>query len=437
MHRLNVFIKNGIVLTSSSLIIKFIFMIFNIFLSNNIPSNILGVWSLIMSVFSFLMTIALSGINLAATRLTSEEKSHGLTSNIPCILKACMEYSFIFSIISIFLTILFSNFITQYILKNIVPIYLIFILALSLPLISLSSCLNGYFMAMKKVFVVAISQLIEISVQVLIVIFLLHINKSSNVVYFCLSLSVGLVISELASFIYLISAYCKYNKLFRVSTHKSYKKQVLKISLPVAITTYIKAGLSTIKNALIPIALTTYGLSYNSSLSYYGLISTTVMSLILFPYTLIQSYSSLLIPELSSYNKKTDEKKITHVAYKSIYATLIFSVLICIFFILFSDLINEKFYSSVQVALYIRILSPIIIYIYMDNVIDSILKSLDFQVFVMLINIIDLVASISFIKFLIPKFGISGYIFVLYFSEVFNFLLSFAALKFKLKRLKD
>ena len=58
----------------------------------------------------------------------------------------------------------------------------------------------------------------------------------------------------------------------------------------------------------------------------------------------------------------------------------------------------------------------------MDSVIDSLLKSLNLQVYVMIINIFDLLISILFIKFLIPQFGINSYIFILYFSEIFNFL---------------
>lgn len=60
MSRFNVFMKNGLILTISSLIMRFIAIIFNIFLSNKISSSIMGIWGIIMSVFSFLLTVALS-----------------------------------------------------------------------------------------------------------------------------------------------------------------------------------------------------------------------------------------------------------------------------------------------------------------------------------------------------------------------------------------
>ncbi|MBP3501870.1 MAG: hypothetical protein J6K42_00070 [Clostridia bacterium] len=60
MKNFNVFMKNGLILTFSSLVLRFIAVVFNIFLSNKIPISILGIWGIVMSVFSFLLTIALS-----------------------------------------------------------------------------------------------------------------------------------------------------------------------------------------------------------------------------------------------------------------------------------------------------------------------------------------------------------------------------------------
>ena len=61
---------------------------------------------------------------------------------------------------------------------------------------------------------------------------------------------------------------------------------------------------------------------------------------------------------------------------------------------------------------------------YLDIVIDSILKGLDAQVDVMAVNIFDCLVSISFIYFLVPILGFSGYIISIFISEIINFSLS-------------
>lgn len=75
-------------------------------------------------------------------------------------------------------------------------------------------------------------------------------------------------------------------------------------------------------------------------------------------------------------------------------------------------------------GIYIKIFAPLIPFMYVDIVVDSILKGLDAQVNVLFINIVDLLISISFIFFFVPMFGISGFIASIFVSEILNFGLS-------------
>ena len=76
---------------------------------------------------------------------------------------------------------------------------------------------------------------------------------------------------------------------------------------------------------------------------------------------------------------------------------------------------------------------------YLDSIVDGILKGLDKQVSVMIINIIDLISSILLISFLLPVYGTFGYLIVIFISEILNCILSIWVLinttkiKFKFK----
>ena len=63
-------------------------------------------------------------------------------------------------------------------------------------------------------------------------------------------------------------------------------------------------------------------------------------------------------------------------------------------------------------------------FMYVDIIIDNILKGLDAQTNVMLINIIDLLVSTAFIFFFVPVLGIKGYILSIFISEILNLSLS-------------
>ena len=52
---------------------KFAALIFNIYISNQIGSEAVGVFSLVMAVYLFFITVATSGLNIAVTVIVSEK----------------------------------------------------------------------------------------------------------------------------------------------------------------------------------------------------------------------------------------------------------------------------------------------------------------------------------------------------------------------------
>ena len=77
-----------------------------------------------------------------------------------------------------------------------------------------------------------------------------------------------------------------------------------------------------------------------------------------------------------------------------------------------------------DIAVYIRLLAPVVPVMYLDTAVDCILKGLDEQVAVMRYNVADAALSMLSVYLLLPVMGIKGYILVILLSEVFNFSLS-------------
>ena len=236
----------------------------------------------------------------------------------------------------------------------------------------------------------------------------------------------GGTISEICSFLLLLFSYKRdiRKKKCVINRGDNYTKQILRITLPIAFTSYVRSGLSTLKQILIPIRLEKSGISCERALSQYGMINGMAMPLIMFPCTFISSFSMLLIPEFSYLNAKKSYDKINFAINKILKFCFIFSFLIMGVFWCFSEELSSSIYSEADVSIFIKVLSPLIVLMYIDNVVDGILKGLDKQVAVMGINILDLFTSITFIYFLLPIQGIKGYIVVLFISEILNGLVS-------------
>lgn len=72
MKRFKVFIFNSLTLLISSLIFRSIDIYFTSYISSKIGTDNLGIYHLVMSVYLFAITLGTSGINLAVTRIISE-----------------------------------------------------------------------------------------------------------------------------------------------------------------------------------------------------------------------------------------------------------------------------------------------------------------------------------------------------------------------------
>ena len=107
MNALGKFLVNGSLMTVVAMLIRIISVIFNVYISNMIGAEGLGLFTLITTVYGFALTVATSGINLATTRLVSEalanRKDSNNLKNLKCkelafIVKKCIIYSLSFSV---------------------------------------------------------------------------------------------------------------------------------------------------------------------------------------------------------------------------------------------------------------------------------------------------------------------------------------------------
>lgn len=98
-------------------------------------------------------------------------------------------------------------------------------------------------------------------------------------------------------------------------------------------------------------------------------------------------------------------------------------------FFFFANDISIAIYDNIEVGRWIKILSFLVIFMYIDNIVDGMLKGINEHVSVMLCNILDLIVTILIIFFIVPILGMEGYILSIFVSELLNFSVSLYQLK--------
>ena len=422
MRTIKILFFNTIILLLSSIILQIINMFFSIFISNTIGEEAVGVFSLVMSVYMFGITLASAGINISTTRVVSEELACNNELGAKNIAKRCLLFSIIFGIGASLIFFLLADFITSRCLHSRISKNVIYLICLALPFISMSSAVNGYFIAVRRVYKNAVAKFGEEFVKIFCTAIFLKSFMPDRIDYACFSLILADVISEITSFLHLYYLYVRDKRGTLVESR--YNKRILRITIPVALTSYLRSGLSTVKQLIIPYSLQKSGMNSSNSLIAYGIVNGMAMPIIMFPVSLVISFSTLLVPEFSRCYTQEKYSKIKVISAIILIGTFMFSIIISILIFVFSNQLSNWIYHRAEIAKYLRILSPLVIIMYLDIVIDSILKGLDAQVNVMGINIFDCLVSIAFIYFLVPILGFSGYIISIFISEIIDFSLS-------------
>ena len=421
--RKTLFIKNAAILTVSSLILRFAGIIFKVWLAALIGSEGIGLYHLIFSVYMLASTFATSGLSTAVTRLVAEETALGSKCGALKILKRCIQIILFIALVSLVTVYLGANYIGARFIGDLRSIPAIKIMPFSLPLMGISSCLRGYFIARRKVSPNAFSQLLEQAVRISIVVVLAKtfIHKGLGA---CLAaVMLGDVVSELAGLLLLFAAYAFERKNLNALTGRKYPdykitKRIVQIAAPITSGRYLNTLLRTGENILVPKALSKYPLGGDSALSSFGMIKGMALPILFFPSAILGAVSTLLIPEMSEAAAKKRTLEVRSACERIIKLTGLVSFIFAAIFFVSGERIGVLIYKDVQVGLLIKYLSPIVPLMYLDSVSDGILKGLDQQNYTFWTALGDSSLRIILIAALLPVSGLKGFIAIMYFSNI-------------------
>lgn len=450
------FFKDGAMLTVVALAMRSVSMLFSSFMSKSVGSEGVGLFTVIMTVYSLALTFATSGISLTVTRLVAaardgEEKG---------ILYSALLYSAVFGALGIILLFSLSEVISLRILSEPRAVLPLRALSLSLIFVSLGAVFNGYFVGVKRVRFNAAAQVFSQCVKVSLSIALVALFGSGDVFRSVVLLSVGMTLTEMLSFILIFALYLFDSKInnatktaktpenannYLHNSDKNTKKsenektssfknadaplrRVASMALPLALSQYFRSLLLTAEHILIPRRLMYGGKSSSEALSSYGILHGMALPTVLFPMSPLSSYSGLLVPEFAEDEARGNSERMSRITSEALSMTLSYGACASVLMIFFAEEFGYVLYGSFDSGYYIGFLAPVIPIMYLDHVTDQILKGIGEQVYSMWVNIADSCLSLLLVYFLIPQMGILGYALVIIIMEGFNFLFSIVRL---------
>lgn len=419
-------IMNTALLTGSSLAMSAISMAFQVWLAARIGSAGIGLYQLVLSVAFLCTTFAVSGIRFAATRLVSEELGHERSWSVAAAMRRCFAYSLFFGLSALTVLWSFAEPIGFLWIGDARTVRSLKLIAFSMPFLSLSSVMSGYFTACGRVWKPTVVHLGEQLITIGFVAFFLTHSPAGDIEKNCAAVMLGNVCGDAISFVCMLLFYLTDRHSVRDYSAQKLKltSRMLKVALPLAVSAYARSALSTLEHLLVPRGLKAAGFSADRALSGYGVIQGMVLPILSFPACILMALAELIIPELTEAQVRGNEGDISKTVSSLIKKGLGYSSAVALVLFIFADKLGVRIYSSPEAGDYLRLLAPLIPIMYTDMVADGCLKGLGQQLWCMGINLLDALLGVLLVWQVLPVFALKGYICIIYFNECVNFALS-------------
>ncbi len=413
----NIFFKSTMILLLGGTLTKIVGLFLKIIITRNIGTEGMGLYSLLGGTTSLLCVCAVFTYPTAISTLISRNKY-----NSKDLIFSSLIISVLINIFLVLIVFLFAPYLSNNLLKEPKLYFPIICIGLTLPFISISSIIKGYFWGKQNMFPYMLSNLIEqITRIILISIFITKIVKISIILAISFIILVN-IIGEIVSVIVMIYYFPRIKiKVKDLKFNVSYIKDLLKITVPATISKII----GSISYFLEPIILTNILLHLNYSKEYivyeYGIINAYALSLLLMPQFFTQNMSYSLVPELSKYYSIHDYK----MRIKRIKQIILISVLIgtisTLIILSFPKFFLNLLWNTSEGIDYIKLLAPFTILFYIEYPLINALQALNKAKTAMNVTFILSIVKLSTIV-LFSLLGFGMYSLVI--SIIINLLIS-------------
>lgn len=412
----NKLIKDTILLTFMQLFLDTASLLLNVFITRQLGASAIGILSLTGSFLGLAGILSNGNAFLCTSRLVSEEmgKSNSNPNKIlTYAIKLCLILSITVSIvIFMFAEPLSNKFFSGANMKDSIKF-------MPLALISgaIASCFKGYFNACRKASTSAKGDIIEFIIKSLIIVVMTVTTTNPDENSICRIMIAGIITGNIFSLIYCLMIFFKNYKKCSEKCSLNFRKYMT-YAFPIMGGSILTSVLSSMNDALIPMCLKQNGDSVNEALSRFGIFEAIVIPTLFFPSVILCSMSGIVVSESARATASKNNERIKSLTERLTKYTLIFAIYASAVLMHFGKNIGEIMGGGNLAGKMITIIAPVVPFIYMEIILEALIKGMGLQSFSSLNYLIEYVIRISIVLIFVPKFGFYGIVASYYSSNV-------------------
>ncbi len=410
------FVGGAIILMVAGFIVRMLGFVYRIYLSNAIGAEGVGLFQLISPLYSLIILTLTSGISIAVSKMVAEEYAKGHLINLRRI-TTCATVVVVAAglIVSVFLYIFMDPIVTV-ILKDERTYWSMVLTVPCIPVIAAASAIKGYFYGIQDVVPTAVSQVVEQIVRIGLVMTMARYFLNIGLEYACALATVGTAIGEISN-LAVVAAVYRYHrrKAGRLSTAGLIRKRVIVrklilFSIPVSFNRFITSIMSSVEYLLIPRRLLASGLQYKQSIEEYGRLTGMAMPLLFFPSIVTSSLATTLVPAISEAVSLKNFRLVNYRISKSIQMSFIMGFIFSAVFLVYPHEISDIFHRRENIGGMLHSMAFTCVFLYVQQTLLGIINGLGKQGISLRHSILGSAIRIFFVYFLIPVYGVRGYI---------------------------
>lgn len=313
-----------------------------IILSRSLGAEGLGLYSVALSIFGVFTTIVASGLPVCISHRSSKYLITKDTQKEGSVVSSGLIISLVCCVVVSIVILLFKDLFIK--LTNNTSYMVMIALLPGLFATAIYSCFRGALWGRKKHLENCIGEFLEQLVR--LILFLVMLSSSQDIAVGAVRAGLAISISYVISMVVAIYYYFKQGG--KLSSPKQEFKSLFKASAPITLIRICSSLIMSLVSVLLPMRLISSGLPEDIALALYGILVGMTMPLISFPNSLIGSYSTALIPELSTLQAQNKKEEFNEQIKLSIKITLFITFCFVPVFLGLGQAIGVFLFDSVE-----------------------------------------------------------------------------------------
>ena len=408
------YLKNAALLTGSDVVLRLAGMGLRIWLANELGGEGMGLYQLVLAVYSLFVTLATAGVSVAATRLMAEELSGPASARGAArgMLRRLLAAGLLLGLFAAALQLTTADLAARLWLGDVRAVGALRVSALGMPWMAVSAVLRGFFIARRHVAPNVFSQLTEQTVRIALVALALTRTEGLAVGVRCMLVLGATAVSEAVSALCMLAFY-----------RRDARSAFAGILWPVEGGRVLASALHTAENMLVPACLAVYLINAGgrtAALEQYGELKGMALPLLTFPFGLLGSLSVLLMPEITQAHILGQTERLNALLNRMLRLTGYSSALAGVLFWVWGRPLAQLLYQSADAGFYLETLAPAMPLMYLESMVDGAMKGVGEQKAAFRYSVWDSILRIGGVVALLPRFGMKGFLAVILLSSLYT-----------------